>query len=148
MRMSALGVFGAIGAGAGVPGRQVRLARLLNQHAIEGIGNLLADEILWRARVNPARPVDELTSGEAASLLHATRGAVSAALAGGGVHTLASFPLRVAGARCPRDHAPIARSVVGGRTSWWCSVEQPSPRRSRDSARPGRTDARTAGPRR
>ena len=120
-------------------------ARLLNQHAIAGIGNLLADEILWQARVNPARPVDELTPGEVASLFRATRGAVSAALAGGGVHTLAIIPFRVAGARCPRDQAPMARSVVGGRTSWWCSVEQPPPAVTpRQRARPGRTDARAA----
>ena len=32
-------------------------ARLLDQEAIAGIGNLLADQILWRARINPARPV-------------------------------------------------------------------------------------------
>jgi formamidopyrimidine-DNA glycosylase len=102
-------------------------ARLLNQHALAGIGNLLADEILWQARVNPARPVDELTPVEAGSLFDATRQAVAAALAGGGVHTLTVFPFRKAGAHCPRDHAPMARSVVGGRTSWWCSVEQPPP---------------------
>ena len=36
-------------------------ARLLDQEAIAGIGNLLADEILWRAKVHPARPVDELS---------------------------------------------------------------------------------------
>jgi formamidopyrimidine-DNA glycosylase len=100
-------------------------ARLLNQHAIAGIGNLLADEILWQARVNPVWPVDELTPSEVDSLFQATRESLAAALAGGGVHTLTIFPFRMVGARCPRDQAPMARSVVGGRTSWWCSVEQP-----------------------
>jgi formamidopyrimidine-DNA glycosylase len=103
------------------------IARAEFRAAVAGIGNLLADEILWQARVNPARPVDELTSREADSLFRATRATVAAALAGGGVHTLTIFPFRKAGARCPRDHAPMARSVVGGRTSWWCSAEHPLP---------------------
>ena len=43
----------ALGAGAAAPVK----ARLLDQHRIAGIGNLLADEILWQARVHPGRPV-------------------------------------------------------------------------------------------
>jgi formamidopyrimidine-DNA glycosylase len=99
-------------------------ARLLDQHAVAGIGNLLADEILWRARIHPAKPVDELEPGEVAKLLRATRAAVKAALADGGVHTLTVIPFRRAGALCPRDGAPMARGTVGGRTTWWCSGEQ------------------------
>ena len=99
-------------------------ARLLDQRAIAGIGNLLADENLWPARIHPARPVDELDREDVTRLLRATRGAVKAALRGGGVHTLTVIPLRTPGARCPRDHAPMARGKVGGRTSWWCSAEQ------------------------
>jgi formamidopyrimidine-DNA glycosylase len=99
-------------------------ARLLDQHAVAGIGNLLADEILWRARVHPAKPVDELTPREVGKVVRATREAVGAALAGGGVHTLTIIPFRRAGASCPRDRAPMARGTVGGRTTWWCSVEQ------------------------
>ncbi|MDT8911927.1 DNA-formamidopyrimidine glycosylase family protein [Amycolatopsis sp. PS_44_ISF1] len=102
-------------------------ARLLDQHAIAGIGNLLADEILWRARLNPARPVDELTAPEVTRLLRATRASVTAALKNGGVHTLTVVEFRRPGARCPRDQAPMARGKVGGRTSWWCSAEQPAP---------------------
>ncbi|WIX98361.1 DNA-formamidopyrimidine glycosylase family protein [Amycolatopsis mongoliensis] len=102
-------------------------ARLLDQHAIAGIGNLLADEILWRARVHPARPVDELDRADVGRLLRATRGAVSAALRHGGVHTLDVVPFRKAGARCPRDQAPMVRGRAGGRTSWWCGAEQRLP---------------------
>jgi formamidopyrimidine-DNA glycosylase len=102
-------------------------ARLLDQHAIAGIGNLLADEILWVVRVHPACPVDELAPGDVNRIFRATRRTVAAAMDGGGVHTLTIIPFRNAGAQCPRDHAPMARSVVGGRTSWWCSVEQPAP---------------------
>lgn len=102
-------------------------ARLLDQHAIAGIGNLLADEILWRARVNPARALDELTAPEVERILRATRKALAAALEHGGVHTLTVIPFRRPGARCPRDHAPMSRGKVGGRTTWWCSAEQPVP---------------------
>jgi formamidopyrimidine-DNA glycosylase len=99
-------------------------ARLLDQHAIAGIGNLLADEILWRARIHPARPVDELTPREVGKIVKATREAVGAALSDGGVHTLTVIPFRHAGALCPRDRGPMAKGVVGGRTTWWCSKEQ------------------------
>jgi formamidopyrimidine-DNA glycosylase len=99
-------------------------ARLLDQEALAGIGNLLADQILWSARINPGRRVGDLAPGDVDRLLRATRRAVRSALAGGGVHTLELHTFRVAGGRCPRDGAPMARSTVGGRTSWWCSVEQ------------------------
>ncbi|MET7992668.1 DNA-formamidopyrimidine glycosylase family protein [Amycolatopsis sp. NPDC005232] len=102
-------------------------ARLLDQHALAGIGNLLADEILWRARVHPAHRVDELDRPAVDRLLRATRGSVTAALDHGGVHTLTVIPYRKPGAQCPRDHAPMARGKVGGRTSWWCSAEQQLP---------------------
>jgi len=99
-------------------------ARIMDQHRIAGIGNLLADEILWRARIHPARPVDTLTATEQARLLRATRDAIRTALQDGGVHTLAIIPYRRQGAACPRDHAPMRTTPVDGRTSWWCSAEQ------------------------
>ena len=102
-------------------------ARLMDQHVIAGIGNLLADEMLWLARINPARPVDDLTAADVERLLRALRRAVRAALRGGGVHTLTLIPYRHADARCPRDHVPMVRSTVDGRTSWWCPAEQPPP---------------------
>ena len=99
-------------------------ARLLDQQRIAGIGNLLADEILWRARIHPARPVGSLTPGEQAQLLRTVRAAIRAALRDGGVHTLTIIPQRRRGGTCPRDHAPMRTGAVGGRTSWWCSAEQ------------------------
>lgn len=99
-------------------------ARLLDQHALAGVGNLLADEILWLAEINPARPVRELTRPELDRLLRALRRAVSAALRNGGVHALSIVAFRKAGALCPRDGAPMTRGTVGGRTTWWCSREQ------------------------
>jgi formamidopyrimidine-DNA glycosylase len=99
-------------------------AHLLDQDRIAGIGNLLADEILWRARIHPARPAGSLSPEEQSHLLRALRDAVRTALKDGGVHTLEIIPFRHAGAACPRDDAPMATGTVGGRTSWWCSAEQ------------------------
>jgi formamidopyrimidine-DNA glycosylase len=99
-------------------------ARIMDQHRIAGIGNLLADEILWRARVHPARPTSSLTAAEQSRLLRASRDAIRAAIAGGGVHTLTIVPYRRPGGACPRDHAPMRTGTVGGRTTWWCPAEQ------------------------
>jgi formamidopyrimidine-DNA glycosylase len=99
-------------------------ARLLDQDAIAGIGNLLADQTLWLAKINPSRPVDELAPVEVDRLFRAVRGAVAASIEGGGVHTLSMISARTPGGRCPRDGAPMLRGVVGGRTTWWCSREQ------------------------
>lgn len=99
-------------------------ARLLNQHAVAGIGNLLADQILWQAKIHPARPVGELTRAEVERLLKATRRTLNSAVADGGVHSLKIIEFRTAGAVCPRCGAPMLHGVVGGRTTWWCSREQ------------------------
>jgi formamidopyrimidine-DNA glycosylase len=99
-------------------------ARLLDQDSIAGIGNLLADQILWLAKINPARPVNELTPPDVERLLRATRRTIAAAIAGGGVHTLSVVPFRKADATCPRCGSPMVRGTVGGRTTWWCSREQ------------------------
>jgi formamidopyrimidine-DNA glycosylase len=99
-------------------------ARLLDQDAIAGIGNLLADQILWTAKLSPVVPARDLTRVEADRLHRAVRRAVEQAIEGGGVHTLSIIPFRRAGAECPRDGALMARATVGGRTTWYCSREQ------------------------
>lgn len=99
-------------------------ARLLDQNAVAGIGNLLADQALWLARVGPRRPAKELSRAEAERLYRGVRKAIADAIGSGGVHTLSLIPHRRAGAVCPRDDAPMSRGTVGGRTTWWCSREQ------------------------
>jgi formamidopyrimidine-DNA glycosylase len=99
-------------------------ARLLDQEVIAGIGNLLADQILWQAKINPARPVGTLTPAESTRLLRALRRTVASAVGGGGVHTLAVIPFRRPEATCPRCGTPMAHGTVGGRTTWWCPREQ------------------------
>jgi formamidopyrimidine-DNA glycosylase len=99
-------------------------ARLLNQEAIAGVGNLLADQILWQAKINPARPVGELSQAEVNRLFRAVHRSVGEAVADGGVHTLPIIAFRKADAPCPRCGAPMVRGTVAGRTTWWCSREQ------------------------
>jgi len=99
-------------------------ARLLDQHAVAGIGNLLADEALWQAGISPRRPADDLSQDEATRLHRAVRAAVRSAIRHGGVHTGEVIAHRGAGRHCPRCGAPMSRSTVGGRTTWWCSREQ------------------------
>jgi formamidopyrimidine-DNA glycosylase len=110
----------ALAAGSSAPVK----ARLMDQRRIAGIGNLLADEILWRARLHPARAVSSLTAAEQRRLLRASRDTIRAALRDGGVHTLTIIPYRRRGGTCPRDHAPMHTAAIDGRTSWWCSAEQ------------------------
>jgi formamidopyrimidine-DNA glycosylase len=99
-------------------------ARLLDQHGIAGIGNLLADQVLWEAKIHPGRPVGELSRADVDRLAKAVRHSVKSAIAAGGVHGLPVIAFRTAGAACPRCGAPMAHGKVGGRTTWWCPREQ------------------------
>lgn len=99
-------------------------ARLLDQSKIAGVGNLLADEVLWQAKVPPATRVDRLRPRDADRLYQALKSVLAAAVANGGAHTGEVIAFRHAGARCPRCGAEMVHGTVGGRTTWWCSREQ------------------------
>ncbi|MGX7679932.1 DNA-formamidopyrimidine glycosylase family protein [Jatrophihabitans sp. DSM 45814] len=99
-------------------------ARLLDQTALAGVGNLLADEALWQARLSPAKRVDQLQPAEVDRLHRAVRRAVNAAVANGGAHTGRMISERHPGGHCPRCHAEMRHGTVGGRSTWWCSAEQ------------------------
>ncbi len=99
-------------------------ARLLNQQALAGVGNLLADETLWQAKIAPGRPADELTPAELNRLVRALHRSAKAAIDQGGVHTGEVISARKTGAHCPRCGAEMQRATVGGRTTWWCPREQ------------------------
>jgi formamidopyrimidine-DNA glycosylase len=99
-------------------------ARLLDQGVLAGVGNLLADEILWRARLDPRRVAGELSEQELDGLRRAVRAAVRDAIARGGAHTGRLNPHRERGGRCPRCGAELERATVGGRTTYWCPVCQ------------------------
>jgi formamidopyrimidine-DNA glycosylase len=99
-------------------------ARLLDQSVIAGVGNLLADETLWQARLSPRRPCNELTGDELSVLHDALQRATKAAIAQGGVHTGTIIEFRRAGLACPRCGTELTHATVGGRTTWWCPEEQ------------------------
>jgi formamidopyrimidine-DNA glycosylase len=99
-------------------------ARLLDQSKIAGVGNLLADEILWQAKVSPLARVDSLTPAQVNRLYRALKSVVDAAIAKGGAHTGDVIAARHPGGTCPRDGAPMVHGIVGGRSTWWCSREQ------------------------
>jgi formamidopyrimidine-DNA glycosylase len=105
-------------------GRTAVKARLLHQGAISGVGNLLADEALWQARIAPQRPTAELTQDELDRLRRALRAAVRAAIRHGGVHTGTFVQARGREGSCPRDGSELHRATVGGRTTYWCPACQ------------------------
>ncbi len=92
---------------------------------IAGVGNLLADETLWQAKISPRRPGRSLSAEELRRLRVALRRATRAAIAHGGVHTGRIIEYRGPGRHCPRCGAEMTRATVGGRTTWWCPEEQP-----------------------
>lgn len=98
---------------------------LLDQNVVAGLGNMLADDVLWRSSVHPQRPVNELTDFDWETLASMIHRSYSEALERGGSHRgdLAS-ELRHAHARCPSDDAVLERRSIGGRTSWFCPVHQ------------------------
>ena len=99
-------------------------ARLLDQNALAGVGNLLADQALWLAKIDPRRRVRDLTRNDVNRLYRAVLASIAAAIGAGGVHTLSVLPYRKPGALCPRDGVPMTTGTVGGRTTWWCPREQ------------------------
>jgi formamidopyrimidine-DNA glycosylase len=98
-------------------------ARLLDQGAIAGVGNLLADQLLWQARVSPQRLTGDLSIEDLDRLRKELRLAVRQAISKGGVHTGAFIPARKLGL-CPRDGHALQRGKVGGRTTYWCPACQ------------------------
>jgi formamidopyrimidine-DNA glycosylase len=99
-------------------------ARLQDQAHLSGIGNLLADEILWRAGLLPARPSGSLDPKELRRLHRHLRATLDDLFERGGSHTGDLMPERRPGGHCPKDGTPLRRDTVGGRTTWWCPTHQ------------------------
>ncbi|MDT0306608.1 DNA-formamidopyrimidine glycosylase family protein [Streptomyces sp. DSM 44917] len=105
-------------------GRRARVkAVLTDQSALAGLGNLLGDEILWRARIAPARRADDLGPDERGRLATALRQVLRDSVRAGHVPTRDSW---LTGHRddpdatCPRCGGPLARDRIAGRTTAWC----------------------------
>jgi formamidopyrimidine-DNA glycosylase len=127
--------FTARALGARLAGRRVPLkAAILDQRTLAGVGNIYADEALWRARLHPRRGAGSLDGEELGALHRGIRAALREGIARQG-STLRDYSLpdgasgtmqhefKVygrAGEPCPRCGTPIERIVVGGRGSWYC----------------------------
>jgi formamidopyrimidine-DNA glycosylase len=99
-------------------------ARLLDQQRISGVGNLIADESLWRAGIDPARPAGTLSDNDRRRLQRHLRSVVEEFLDDGGSHTGRLHQARVRGGRCPRDGEILLRRTIGGRTTYSCPDHQ------------------------
>ena len=119
---------------------------LLDQTLIGGVGNIYADEALWRARLHGARPTDRLTRAQVHDLLEGVRDVLGEALAQGGT-SFDSLYVDVNGQSgyfsrflavygqadrpCPRCGTAIRREAFMNRSSYSCPTCQPRPRARR-----------------
>jgi formamidopyrimidine-DNA glycosylase len=99
-------------------------ARLMDQARLAGLGNLLTDEILWRAGLDPARPAGSLTPSEIRRLHRHLRTTLDELAVRGGSHTGDLMPARARGASCPRCGGELLRRQIGGRTTYSCARHQ------------------------
>ena len=118
---------------------------LLDQSLISGVGNIYADEALWRARLHWATPTETLRRGEVTRLLEAVSEVLSEALRAGGTSFDALYvnvngesgyfdrSLQAYGREgepCGRCGTPIRRDAFMNRSSYSCPHCQPRPRRA------------------
>ena len=116
-------------------------AAVLDQRRLAGVGNIYADEVLWRARIHPLRPAGELGPEEIAALHKGIRAALKAGIARQGA-TLRDYrtpdgasgrmqhEFKVygrGGEPCERCGTPIEKTRAAGRGTWYCPSCQ-SPR--------------------
>lgn len=99
-------------------------AVIMDQSRVAGLGNLLCDEALWRAGIDPARPADDLGDHEVRRLHRAIRDTLRILGRRGGSHTGDLTSTRGPGLACPKDGAPLLRRTVGGRTTYSCPRHQ------------------------
>jgi formamidopyrimidine-DNA glycosylase len=120
-------------------------AFLLDQRRVAGVGNIYADEALFRARIHPLRPAGSLRPAQYEALAEAVRDALGAGLAAGGA-TIDDFRHadgvsgafqheflvhRRRGEACHVCGSEIVKFVAAGRGTYACETCQPRPRRRR-----------------
>jgi formamidopyrimidine-DNA glycosylase len=99
-------------------------ALLLNQKRIAGLGNLLVDELLWRAGVSPLRPANEVDEDAIVALGEKLTPMLDELYARGGSNCGDHFAERHNNGRCPKDASEMSHETVGGRSTWWCRAHQ------------------------
>src|SRR6266545_3353741 len=97
---------------------------LLNQKLIAGIGNIYADEILFRARIHPATQVSALKEKTVAKLFRVARYILKKAIEAKADADLVPkswlLARRGKGRTCPRCRHELKSATIGGRTAWFC----------------------------
>ena len=99
-------------------------ARLLDQSVVAGVGNLLGDEMLFRAGLDPRTPTGQLDAHQRDALFAAFRATMRTLQRRGGSHLGDHMVARFAGALCPLDAGAMRIDTIGGRTTYWCSQHQ------------------------
>lgn len=103
-------------------------AALVDQSVLAGLGNLLSDEILWQARINPRRACMQLSDDDLAQLHAKMRAVLRTSVRDGRVPPRTSW---LTGHRddkprsCPRCGSVLAHGRTAGRTTTWCPHCQP-----------------------
>lgn len=125
---------------------------LLDQTLVSGVGNIYADEALWRAGLHGRRRTESVTRATVHELLDHVRDVMEAALAQGGTSFDALYvnvngrsgyferslhAYGQEGEPCTRCGTPIRRENFMNRSSFFCPRCQPIPRRPRRASRPG-----------
>jgi formamidopyrimidine-DNA glycosylase len=132
-------------------------ALLLDQSVLRGVGNIYADESLWRAKIHPARLGAGLSTAQIRELRKALQHVLHKAILAGG-SSISDFldpegqpgeyqrhhrAYGREGKPCYRCGAAIRRAIVAGRSSYFCPRCQPAPRSHRSRTSP-RTAARNS----
>lgn len=99
-------------------------ARLMDQGRLAGVGNLIADEALWRSGLDPARAANSLGDKEVRSLHKHLAVTLEVLISRGGSHAGDLMGQRKHGGVCPKDGAHLLRRQVGGRTTYSCPWHQ------------------------
>jgi formamidopyrimidine-DNA glycosylase len=99
---------------------------LMDQSRIAGIGNLIADEILFQAKLDPRRPAGDLDAHELGALWTALSRTRRRVLQRGGSHhgVIIGSGARRRDGDCPRCGVSMCRVAVGGRTTFFCPQHQ------------------------
>lgn len=99
-------------------------AALMDQWFIAGVGNIIADEVLWHARIHPRRRIESLGEEERRRLYTQLHGVLREAVEGYDyIPRKRSWLSHVRGlpdGRCPRCGSPLQRTTAAGRTTYFC----------------------------
>ena len=106
-------------------------AALMDQSLVAGVGNLIADEVLWQARLHPRTRIQDLDAAARRSLFETLHGVLRRAVdhvdslerERRWLNSVRGLP----GATCPRCRTPLERNVAAGRTTYFCPACQPAP---------------------